>query len=258
MMWGRRAEGPPEFAAEFDRLFERAYTVARRLIGDPSTAEDVAAEALTRTYVHWNRVRGFDYRDALGRTGRDEPRNQGVPPPPGGPRESVTADPSDATTLRLALVDTLARIPRREREAVALRFLADLTIDDVRTRPEVSAQGSMLSNPCITHLERCAANLVPISHRSARKPNVNNGESNWRDHRDELFEHASCDGDGRASAEPAASALLSVLLAVVLALRGRPVLPDRGAAPGCTSRTTSDHGTTLPARGLVCSSSATR
>jgi RNA polymerase sigma factor (sigma-70 family) len=43
----------------------------------------------------------------------------------------VTQDPSDATTLRLALVEALARLPRRQREAVALRYLADLTINDV-------------------------------------------------------------------------------------------------------------------------------
>ena len=135
---GTTAEGPPEFAAEFDRLFGRAYAVARRLIGDPSAAEDVAAEALTRTYVHWNRVRGFDYRDAwVARVAANLAIKASRRRP--GSREAVTADPSDATTLRLALVDALARLPRREREAVALRYLADLTIDDVALTLGVSA-----------------------------------------------------------------------------------------------------------------------
>jgi RNA polymerase sigma factor (sigma-70 family) len=40
---------------------------------------------------------------------------------------------------RLALVDALARLPRRQREAVALRYLADLTIDDVALTLGVSA-----------------------------------------------------------------------------------------------------------------------
>jgi RNA polymerase sigma-70 factor, ECF subfamily len=132
------AEGPPEFAAEFDRLFDRAYAVARRLIGDPTTAEDVAAEALTRTYVHWTRVRGFEHRDAWVarvatnlaiKTSRRRP----------AAREGVTADASEETTLRLALVDALDRLPRRQREAVALRYLADLTIDDVALTLGVSA-----------------------------------------------------------------------------------------------------------------------
>jgi RNA polymerase sigma-70 factor (sigma-E family) len=127
---GTTAEGPPEFAAEFDRLFDRAYAVARRLIGDPTAAEDVAAEALTRTYVHWSRVRSFEYRDAwVARVATNLAIKASRHRPAG--RASATQDPSDATTLRLALVEALARLPRRQREAVALRYLADLTINDV-------------------------------------------------------------------------------------------------------------------------------
>ena len=54
-------------------------------------------------------------------------------------REAVTADPSDATATRLALVAALARLPRRQREAVSLRYLADLSIDDVARTLGVSA-----------------------------------------------------------------------------------------------------------------------
>lgn len=135
---GTTAAGPPEFEDEFDRLFGRAYAVARRLTGDATTAEDVAAEALTRAYVHWRRVRGFEYRDAWVarvatnlaiKTTRRRP----------SPRGSFTEDPSDATTLRLALADALARLPRRQREAVALRYLADLSIEDVARTLGVSA-----------------------------------------------------------------------------------------------------------------------
>ena len=135
---GTSTEGTPEFEAEFDRLFGRAYAVARRLTGDGSAAEDVAAEALTRTYVHWNRVRGFEYRDAwvakvaTNLAIRAARRRE-------APAAGVTADPSDATTLRLALVDALDRLPRRQREAVALRYLADLSVDDVARALGVSA-----------------------------------------------------------------------------------------------------------------------
>ena len=135
---GTTAEGLPEFAAEFDRLFERAYAVARRLIGDPSAAEDVAAEALTRTYVHWNRVRGFEYRDAWVARVATNLAIKACRRRPACPG-SFTKDPSDATTLRLALVDAFGRLPRRQREAVALRYLADLTIDDVALTLGVSS-----------------------------------------------------------------------------------------------------------------------
>ena len=48
-------------------------------------------------------------------------------------------DPNDALVLRLALVDALERLPRRQREAVALRYLADLSVDDVARTMGVSA-----------------------------------------------------------------------------------------------------------------------
>ncbi len=40
--------------------------------------------------------------------------------------------------LRIALVDALTRLPRRQREAVALRYLADLSVDDVASSLAVS------------------------------------------------------------------------------------------------------------------------
>jgi RNA polymerase sigma-70 factor, ECF subfamily len=135
---GTTAAGPPEFEDEFDRLFGRAYAVAYRLTGDGAAAEDVAAEALTRAYVHWNRVRGFEYREAwVARVATNLAIKATRRRP--SPRGTVTEDPSDATALRLALVDALGRLPRRQREAVALRYLADLSIDDVARTLGVSA-----------------------------------------------------------------------------------------------------------------------
>jgi len=135
---GTAIEGLPEFEAEFDRLFGRAYAVARRLIGDGMAAEDVAAEALTRTYVHWRRVRAYEHREAwVARVATNLALKAARQQPTA--TLSVCADPSDATSLRLALVAALARLPRREREAVVLRYLADLSIDDVARTMGVSA-----------------------------------------------------------------------------------------------------------------------
>jgi RNA polymerase sigma-70 factor (sigma-E family) len=128
----------PEFEDEFDRLFGRAFTVARRLTGDAAAAEDVAAEALIRTYVHWSRVRRFEYPDAwVARVATNlalKSMRRGAMP-----ALAVAADPSEETTLRLALVEALAHLPRRQREAVALRYLADLSIDEVARTLGVSA-----------------------------------------------------------------------------------------------------------------------
>jgi RNA polymerase sigma-70 factor (ECF subfamily) len=128
----------PEFEAEFDRLFGRAFAVARRLTGDPAAAEDIAAETLIRTYVSWSRVRAFEYREAwVARVATNlaikSSRQRATA------HASVVTDESDATATRLALVEALARLPRRQREAVALRYLADLSIDDVASTLGVSA-----------------------------------------------------------------------------------------------------------------------
>ena len=56
--------GSGEFEAAFDRLLGLSYRHARRLVGDASLAEDIAAEALTRTYVRWPRVRSYEFLDA--------------------------------------------------------------------------------------------------------------------------------------------------------------------------------------------------
>jgi RNA polymerase sigma-70 factor, ECF subfamily len=134
---GTQAKESPEFEAEFDRLFGRAYAVARRLVGDGMAAEDVAAEALTRTYVHWRRVRTFEYRDAWV---AQVATNLAIKATTKRPTAElpVSVDPSDAAALRVALVAALARLPRREREAVVLRYLADLSVEDVAQTMGVS------------------------------------------------------------------------------------------------------------------------
>lgn len=47
---------PGGFEEVFDDLFGRAFRVARRILGDPTTAEDVAAETLARAFAHWRRI----------------------------------------------------------------------------------------------------------------------------------------------------------------------------------------------------------
>ncbi len=84
-------------------------------------------------------MRSFEYRDAwVARVATnlaiDAARRKRV-----DPAAFDTADPSDATVLRLAPVEALSHLPRRQREAVALRYLADLSVDDVAVSLGVSA-----------------------------------------------------------------------------------------------------------------------
>jgi RNA polymerase sigma factor (sigma-70 family) len=136
----------PEFEAVFDRLLSIAYRIATRMVGDRALAEDIAAEAMARTYAHWPRVRHYEYLDAwvsrvasnlaitaVGKRGRVFPGLSDV------------NEPHDVAVLRLALVDALQRLPRRQREVVALRYFADQSEGAIATQLGVSA-GSVKSH----------------------------------------------------------------------------------------------------------------
>jgi DNA-directed RNA polymerase specialized sigma24 family protein len=105
-----------EFDAVFQDLFVQAYRVARRIVGEPSAAEDVAAEALSRAYAHWPKVRRLPYRDAwvmrvTTNLALDVARRR---PPHVGWERAEAHD--DATATRLALVEALSLLSTRQRE----------------------------------------------------------------------------------------------------------------------------------------------
>ena len=120
-----------DFEAVYRDLFPRAATLAYRMLGDRAVAEDVAAEALARTYAHWSRVGGLPYLDGwvlrvatnlvidVGRR-----RHHTVP-------AQEPLDPESAAVIRLALVAALRSLPRRQRQAVALRYLTGLPEEEV-------------------------------------------------------------------------------------------------------------------------------
>lgn len=120
-----RREG--RFEDRFDDLAALSYKVAYRLTGDRGTAEDLCQEALARAYVSWRRVAPYDEawvarvttNLAIGRWRRDRRLVVGAPGP------HLVAAPVDPA-VRLELVAALRGLPRRQREVVALRYLADL------------------------------------------------------------------------------------------------------------------------------------
>ena len=116
-----------EFAAFFDVASPRLLSAAWFLTGDQQAAEDLAQEALARTYARWGRVRAGNpmafARTVMANLHTDRWRKHR--------REVLTDDLPDRGTWvdpqTVDLVRALAGLPRRERECVVLRHYLDLS-----------------------------------------------------------------------------------------------------------------------------------
>jgi RNA polymerase sigma factor (sigma-70 family) len=150
----RRSWSPDEdFEVWFDEMRAPAVRVARRIACDRADEYDLAAEAFARALARWDKVAHLPYRDAwllrtvanlaLDAIRRKRPRLE--PPRP--------AEPVDAVALRLTLAHALEALPRRQREAIVLRYLADLSED------EVAAALSVSPGTVKTHVKRGLASL---------------------------------------------------------------------------------------------------
>lgn len=121
-----------DFDAAFRDLFQPAFRVAHRILGNVTDAEDAAAEALARACVRWRTVGPLPYRDAwvmrvAANVAVDMVRKRRVPPPV----EQTLGDATEETVRRLAVVGALQSVSRRQREVLALRFIAGLPEADV-------------------------------------------------------------------------------------------------------------------------------
>lgn len=123
---------PPEFTEAFPALYRRAYAVAYRLLGRPGPAEDIAQETLARAFARWSRLRdeptGWCVRvafnltmDQLRAAERDQRRQHQLI----ALDAPSTGDPYLAE--RVDLYAALRKLPRRQRQIVALRFIGDLS-----------------------------------------------------------------------------------------------------------------------------------
>ena len=120
------------FEEAFDALAALAYRVAFRILGSRGEAEDVAQETMARAYVHWRKVHGHaepwvakvSSNLALGIWRKRRSARNGDGP--------TAHDSEDGLVVqRMRLVDALETLPRRQRESVVLRYLADLSETEV-------------------------------------------------------------------------------------------------------------------------------
>jgi RNA polymerase sigma factor (sigma-70 family) len=113
------AEG---FEFAFPELFVRARRCSFRVLRNTEAAEDVAAETMARAYARWSKV--CSYADAwvtrvAVNLSLDSVRS----------RSAVADTPRarpDRTVDRLVLQHELRKLPRRQREAIVLRYVLDL------------------------------------------------------------------------------------------------------------------------------------
>ena len=113
------------FTERFDELAAVAYRVAYRIHGDRHVAEDIAQEALARAYSRWNKV--STYANAwvarvAGNLAVDLLRKKKLP----APAEQVGVEQDAMVVLRMELQRALQILPTRQREAMILRYLADM------------------------------------------------------------------------------------------------------------------------------------
>ena len=153
----RRARGDHEFRAFYERLQPRAVGAARRLVGSSAAAEDLAAEAFARAYSRWPAVQKHPNPDAwllrvVGNLAIDHVRREARRPEvraEGGRRDPAAED----ATLRIDLAKAINRLSNRQQEVVVMRYLIDLTEEDVAVSLGMST-GSVK-----THLHRATTKL---------------------------------------------------------------------------------------------------
>jgi len=162
---GRR--GDEQFEAVFRALYPAALRVALKVLGEPPDAEDAVAEAFSRALLTWSRVSRLDYRDAwilrvTTNVAVDAARKKGRF---GAVLSEVGSDDGDLDT-RLDLVAAVAALPRRQREVIALRYLADVAA------PEVAACLGISPSSVKEHTSRGVAALRGRLGPAWKEPDV--------------------------------------------------------------------------------------
>lgn len=126
-----------EGRAAFDMLVRMRYgdlrRTAYRLTGNWASAEDLVQASLAKTWARWDRLRDQDAGEAYARkvmatTSISWWRRRSsteVPRPDLGDRQD--ADPTDAVGEREEMTRALARLPRRMRAVLVLRYAEDRT-----------------------------------------------------------------------------------------------------------------------------------
>jgi len=129
--------------AEFQEFYEANYgrivALVAAVLGDRDQAEDVAQETFMRALTRWPRIGGYELPEAWVRrvalrlavdSGRRFRRGIRVSVKLAAQRQAAEPGPGDSIAFT-ALGAALQRLPVREREVLALYYLADLPVEAI-------------------------------------------------------------------------------------------------------------------------------
>jgi RNA polymerase sigma-70 factor (sigma-E family) len=140
---GRDADDFVEFAAASR---ERLHRTAYRLCGDWHRASDITQEALIRMYVAWPRLErkgalaaAYAQR-AVVSVAIDQSRKRSSTEVSVSPVEAAPSarDLAAEVADRQTLMHALARLPRRQRACVVLRYFEDLSVSEAAALLDVN------------------------------------------------------------------------------------------------------------------------
>jgi RNA polymerase sigma factor (sigma-70 family) len=128
-----QARGSSDYETLFPELWRKAYVVAYQVLGSQAQAEDAAQEAMARAYSWWGRIHKSPhgwvaktaYTQAIDITRRQVRHREVLG---GEDPERPTGDPR--LEDRMDLAAAIERLPRRQREVIVLRYLADQSVVD--------------------------------------------------------------------------------------------------------------------------------
>lgn len=116
------------YATHFDDV-ARAISLAA---GDRELARDATQEAFARALRRWRTVRDMDRPDGwVYVVAMNQLRDHWRRLERRRPTEQIAVDTSGAVVTRLSVRDAIATLPPRQRQAVVLRYLADLPLADL-------------------------------------------------------------------------------------------------------------------------------
>ena len=125
-----------EIAALFSRDYESLHRIAYVFVANAGIAEEIVMEAFVKVFSGWHRFRSVEHKSAYlrqvvinlcrGRLRRQTIERRANEAAERDPTRALSSE-SDDSDSHLDLWNAVRRLPHRQREAVVLRYLADMS-----------------------------------------------------------------------------------------------------------------------------------